>query len=133
MLHIPPRIIEDVARRELWELERRERLYRDDRSLPDAQNRIIILVDDGLATGATMRAAARALRLQHPARLIAAIPVAAPSSIDTLREAVDEVVCPLIPEFFHGVGWWYEDFSQISDREVYDLLTRAALEYHSMA
>jgi putative phosphoribosyl transferase len=133
MLHIPSHIIKAVANRELLELERRERLYRDDRPLPDGHNRIIILIDDGLATGATMRAAAQALRLQHPARLIVAVPVAAPVSIDALREEVDEVICPLTPEFFHGVGWWYEDFSQTSDKEVHDLLTLSEREHHSLA
>jgi len=133
MLHIPEHIIEKVVNRELQELGRRERLYRDNRPLPDVHNRIIILIDDGLATGATMRAAIQALRLQHPTRLVVAVPVAAPPGYDILREEVDEVICPLTPESFHGVGWWYEDFSQTSDREVHDLLTMAEQENHSIA
>src|SRR5690242_11517806 len=98
MLHIPEHIIEKVVNRELQELGRRERLYRDNRPLPDVHNRIIILIDDGLATGATMRAAIQALRLQLPARLVVAVPVAAPPGYDILREEVDEVICPLTPE-----------------------------------
>lgn len=133
MLHIPPHAIEAVARRELQELERRERLYRDDQPFPDVRGRIIILIDDGLATGATMRAAAQALRLRHPSRLVVAVPVAALPSVEALRGEVDEVICPLTPEFFHGVGWWYEDFSQTSDEEVHDLLMLAKHEHHSMA
>jgi putative phosphoribosyl transferase len=133
MLHIPLSIIEDVASKELRELKRREWLYRDDRPLPAIQKRIVILIDDGLATGATMRAAAQALRLQHPARLVVAVPVAAPPSCDALRAEVDEVIVPLTPEFFRGVGWWYEDFSQVSDKEVHDLLALAEREYHSVA
>jgi predicted phosphoribosyltransferase len=133
MLHIPLPIIEDVASKELRELERRERLYRDDRPLPTIQNRIVILIDDGLATGATMRAAAHALRLQHPARLVIAVPVAPPQSCDALRAEVDEMIVPLTPEFFRGVGWWYEDFSQVSDKEVHDVLALAEREHHSAA
>jgi putative phosphoribosyl transferase len=133
MLHIPLSTIEDVASKELRELKRREWLYRDDRPLPAIQKRIVILIDDGLATGATMRAAAQALRLQHPARLVVAVPVAAPPSCDALRAEVDEVIVPLTPEFFRGVGWWYEDFSQVSDKEVHDLLALAEREYHSVA
>jgi len=90
MLHIPASIIEDVASKELRELERRERLYRDDRPLPVIQNRIVILIDDGLATGATMRAAVHALRVQHPARLLVAVPVAALPSCEALRAEVDQ-------------------------------------------
>jgi predicted phosphoribosyltransferase len=133
MLHIPSSIIEDVASKELHELERRRQLYRDDRPLPAIQNHIIILIDDGLATGATMRAASHALRIQHPARLIVAVPVAAAPSCDLLRAEVDEVVAPLTPEFFRGVGWWYEDFAQVSDKEVHDLLALAEREHHSVA
>jgi len=131
MLHIPASIIEDVASKELRELERRERLYRDDRPLPVIQNRIVILIDDGLATGATMRAAVHALRVQHPARLLVAVPVAALPSCEALRAEVDEVIAPLTPELFRGVGWWYEDFAQVSDKEVHTLLVQA--ERHSLA
>jgi putative phosphoribosyl transferase len=131
MLHIPASTIEDVANKELRELERRERLYRDDRPLPAIQKRIVILIDDGLATGATMRAAVHALQVQHPARLIVAVPVAALPSCEALRAEVDEVIAPLTPELFRGVGWWYEDFAQVSDKEVHALLIQA--EHHSLA
>jgi putative phosphoribosyl transferase len=133
MLHIPSSIIENVASKELHELERRRQLYRDDRPLPTIQNRIVILVDDGLATGATMRAAVHALRIQHPARLVVAVPVAAAPSCDMLRAEVDEMIAPLTPEFFRGVGWWYENFAQVSDKEVHDLLALAEREHHSVA
>lgn len=133
LLHIPLPTIEHVVSKELRELERRERLYRDDRPLPVIQNRIVILVDDGLATGATMRAAAHALRMQLPARLVVAIPVAAAPSCNVLRAEVDEVVAPLTPEFFRGVGWWYDDFAQVSDKEVHDVLVLAARKHHSVA
>jgi putative phosphoribosyl transferase len=132
-LHIPPYTIEAAANREAQELERRDRLYRDDLPPPDVNNHIVILIDDGLATGATMRAAAQALRLQHPARLVVAIPVAAPPSCDAMRAEVDEFVCPLMPEAFYGVGWWYDDFSQTSDKQVHDLLALARREWHSVA
>lgn len=131
MLHIPASIIEEVAGKELRELERRERLYRDDRPLPVIQQRVVILIDDGLATGATMRAAVHALRVQHPARLVVAVPVAASPSCEALRAEVDEVIAPLTPEFFRGVGWWYENFAQVSDKEVHTLLAQA--EHHSIA
>lgn len=132
-LHISPHIIEAVANREALELERRDRLYRDNLPPPDVNNHIVILIDDGLATGATMRAAAQALRLQHPARLVVAVPVAAPPSCDAMRDEVDEVVCPCMPEAFYGVGWWYDDFSQTSDKEVHGLLALARREWHSVA
>lgn len=132
-LHISPHTIEAAANREAQELERRDRLYRDDLPPPDVNNHSIILIDDGLATGATMRAAAQALRLQHPARLVIAVPVAAPPSCDAMRSEADEVICPLMPEAFYGVGWWYDDFSQTSDKEVHDLLALARREWHSLA
>ncbi len=122
MLHIPKEVIDAVAAKEQRELERRERLYRDDRPPPDVNDCIVILVDDGLATGSTMRAAVEALRQQHPAHLVVAVPVAAPSVCKELSTEVDEVVCAQAPEPFYGVGYWYEDFSQLSDEEVHDLL-----------
>ena len=128
MLHIPKEVIDAVAAKEQRELERRERLYRDDRLPPDVNGCIVILVDDGLATGSTMRAAAEALRQQHPARLVVAVPVAAPSTCEEFRAEVDEIVCAQTPEPFYGVGYWYQDFSQISDEEVHDLLARAEQE-----
>ncbi|HEX7735970.1 MAG TPA: phosphoribosyltransferase [Ktedonobacteraceae bacterium] len=124
-LRISEQTIEQIARREEQELARRERLYRDDRPPPDLRDRIIILIDDGLATGASMRAAARAVRRQHPARLVVAVPVAAPSACEEFQSEADEVICTYTPEPFYGVGWWYHDFAQVSDREVHNLLARA--------
>lgn len=132
-LHIPDHVIEMVTAKEQRELGRRERLYRGDWPVPEVYNRVIILIDDGLATGATMRAAAAALRQQQPARLIVAVPVAAPSVYDVLRKEVDEVICPLMPEFFYGVGWWYEDFSQTPDKQVHDLLAQFRQEKTSVS
>lgn len=118
--------IERVAQREQAELERRERAYRGDRPPPGVQGCTVILVDDGLATGSTMRAAAAALKAMRPRRLVVAVPVAAPETRDELRAEVDEVVCPMTPEPFYAVGLWYEDFSQTTDAEVRDLLAAAA-------
>ena len=117
--------IEAVAAEEQAELERRERAYRDGRPPPDVRGRTVILVDDGLATGSTMRAAARALRQQDAARIVVAVPVAPPDTCADFHDEVDDVVCALMPEPFYAVGLWYEDFSQTSDDEVHDLLARA--------
>jgi predicted phosphoribosyltransferase len=125
MLGIPDEVINFVARRELEELTRRENLYRGDRSSPDVMNRAIILVDDGLATGASMRAAIAGLRTLQPARIVVAVPVAAPEACDTLRRDADEIVCGVTPDPFYGVGRWYEDFSQVTDEEVRMLLQEA--------
>ena len=118
--------IDAVATREQEELKRRERLYRGDRPAPDVRGRTVILVDDGLATGSTMRAAAAALRKMQPAKIIVAVPVAAPETCEEFRHEVDEVVCAVTPEPFMAVGLWYEDFSQTSDDEVRQLLEKAA-------
>jgi putative phosphoribosyl transferase len=128
MLAIPDSVIEEVAEREQKELERREHLYRDDLPPPDVRDRTIILVDDGLATGSTMRAAVAALRKQHPAHIIVAVPVAATVVRDEFKAEVDEIVCASTPEPFFGVGYWYEDFSQTSDEEVHDLLALSEQE-----
>ena len=128
MLGIPDRVIATVAAAEEKELERRERLYRDARPSPNVQGRVVILVDDGLATGATMRAAAAALRTQGPEWLVVAVPVAPPETCQALRTVADDVVCALSPEPFVAVGAWYDDFTQISDDEVRALLQRAAEE-----
>ncbi len=128
MLAIPDSVIEEVAEREQKELERREQLYRDDLPPPDVRDRTIILVDDGLATGSTMRAAIAVLRKQHPAHIIVAVPVAAPVVRDEFKAEVDEIVCASTPEPFFGVGYWYEDFSQTSDEEVHDLLALSEQE-----
>jgi len=125
-LRIPDDVIDAVTMREQEELARRERLYRGDRPLPDVSGRTVILVDDGLATGATMHAAIAALRQQQPARIVVAVPTAAPETCQALRAEVDDVVCAITPEPFYSVGLWYEDFSQTTDDEVRDLLARAA-------
>ena len=119
------RFIDGVKLRELRELERRERAYRGDRPHPDVRNQTVILVDDGLATGASMRAAAKALRAGRPARVVVAVPVAARAIRDSFWDVVDEVVCVSTPEPFYAVGLWYEDFSETTDEEVRELLGSA--------
>ena len=128
-LRIPGGVIDAVAANELRELERRERVYRGDRPEPDVRGKIVILVDDGLATGSTMRAAAAALRQQGPARIVVAVPVSAPQTCDEYRMGVDEIICANTPEPFYGVGLWYEDFSQTTDEEVRELLEKARHDY----
>src|SRR4051794_24198854 len=127
----PPRVspqgIDEVAPREWDELRRRERDYHDDRPAPDVRGRTVILIDDGLATGSTMRSAVVALRRQGPGRLVVAVPIAAPSTCEEFQDEVDEVVCARTPEPFGAVGVWYEDFSQTTDDEVRGLLERASV------
>src|SRR5436309_4856518 len=129
-LRISDQVINRVREQEQRELIRRERLYRDVRPAPEVSGRVVMLIDDGLATGASMRSAAIALRQRGPDRLMIAVPVASPSACFDLRGEVDEIVCALTPEPFYGVGYWYENFSQTSAQEVYDLLDRAAREMH---
>jgi len=124
-LDITPGTIEVVTTRETEELARRESAYRDDRPPPEVTGRTVILVDDGLATGATMRAAVAALRAEGAARLVVAVPVAAPDTCDAFRVEVDEIVCMVTPEPFYAVGLWYADFTPTADAEVHDLLARA--------
>jgi predicted phosphoribosyltransferase len=118
--------IERVIAREAAELERRERAYRDDRPPPDLRDRTVILIDDGLATGSTMTAAAAAVAQQDPARVIVAVPVAAADTCEMLRREADEVICLMTPSPFHAVGIWYDDFRPVSDDEVRRLLAAAA-------
>lgn len=125
-LSIPEDVIDAVAARELRELERRERAYRDDRPAPDMQGRTVILVDDGIATGSTMKAAIKALRQLEAARIVVATPTAALSTVREMGPDVDELVAVMTPADFAGVGQWYEDFSQTTDEEVRELLERAS-------
>src|SRR5690349_14604844 len=127
-LAIPLDVVTDVAAREENELLRREREYRGDRPKPDMRERTVILVDDGLATGSTMRAALAALRKLRPARIVVAVPVAAPATCAELAGEVDDIICARTPEPFRAVGEWYLDFSPTSDEEVRELLARAEYE-----
>ncbi|MGY8676551.1 erythromycin esterase family protein [Bradyrhizobium sp. UFLA05-153] len=121
-LGIPAPMIDAVAARERQALARRERLYRDGRPQPDVRGRTVILVDDGLATGATMHAAIEALRQQEPARIVVAVPTASPDTCEEMKRRADEVICAITPEPFHAVGRWYREFTQTTDEEVRELL-----------
>ena len=121
-LGISEKTIDEIAAEEERELKRREKLYRGERAPVDVRGRIIILVDDGLATGATMRAAVAALQRQHPARIVVAVPVAARDTCADFAEEVDEVICAKMPDPFMAVGLWYEHFPQLTDEEVRELL-----------
>jgi putative phosphoribosyl transferase len=120
--HVTAPELDAVTEAELRELSRRTAEYRGDRPFPAIQSRTVILVDDGLATGASMRAAIMALRQQHPARIVVAAPVAPPQTCEEFRAIADDVVCAVTPDPFYAVGLWYEDFGQTSDEEVRDLL-----------
>lgn len=128
MYGVPPDAIERVTMAEQRELERRERLYRDGRPAPDVKGYTVILIDDGLATGSTMRAAVEALREEGARKIVVAVPVAPPDTCEAMKEEVDEIVCAVTPEPFRAVGIWYADFSETSDEEVRELLARAARE-----
>jgi putative phosphoribosyl transferase len=125
MLGIPDEIIEAAARRELAEIERREKLYRSGRPPLQLKDRVVILVDDGLATGSTMLAAIQAVRAENPARVVVAVPVGAPDTCRKLSREADEVICLRMPEPFYAVGQWYENFAQTTDEEVIRLLDQA--------
>jgi putative phosphoribosyl transferase len=127
-LEISRSMIETVAAHESSELQRRERTYRGMRPMPKIEGRDVILIDDGLATGSTMRAAIASLRQHNPGRIVVASPVGARNTCDELRKEVDEVVCAHTPEPFVAVGRWYRDFSPIMDREIRDLLEQAEVE-----
>lgn len=120
--------IDAVARRELMELERRERAYRGGRPAPEVRGRTAILVDDGLATGASMRAAINGLHAKDPARIVVAVPTAARETCESFESEVDEIICAETPEPFYGVGRWYQDFSQTTDEEVRRFLEQTAQE-----
>jgi len=125
MMRLSQQAIEQIAAREQQELERRERAYRGDRPRPKVQGQTVVLVDDGLATGASMRAAVTALREREPGRIVVAVPTAAPETCADFEDEVDEVVCATTPQPFFGVGAWYADFSQTTDEEVRELLSKA--------
>jgi predicted phosphoribosyltransferase len=125
-LGIPKEVVDLVAAKEERELERREREYRDGRGPVDVRGRTVILVDDGLATGSSMRVAAMALKKKQPAQIVVAVPVGSPETCAEFESVVDKVVCGVTPEPFWAVGQWYRDFSQTSDEEVRELLSRAS-------
>jgi putative phosphoribosyl transferase len=127
---IPAKVIESVAAREQEELERREKLYRSDRPAPEVEGKTVILVDDGIATGTTMRSAVEALKKRRAASVVIAVPVAPESVCEEFQRLKDHVVftCLATPEPFFAVGLWYEDFAQTTDEEVHELLKRAADE-----
>jgi putative phosphoribosyl transferase len=123
---IPPTVIDEVAREEQAELDRREGAYRDGRSPLELKGRTVLLIDDGLATGSTMKAAVQAVRAQDPARIIVAVPVGSPDTCREFSAVADEIVCARAPEHFAAVGQWYRDFSQTTDDEVRELLQEGA-------
>jgi putative phosphoribosyl transferase len=122
---IPERVIESIAAREAEEIARRERLYRGDKPAPQISGRTVILIDDGLATGASMNAAIGTLRKQNPAKIVVGVPISAPEVCDEFHSGVDEIVCAITPEPFYSVGTWYQDFSPTTDEEVHELLEQA--------
>ena len=125
-LRIPEEVVDQITQEEHRELERREREYRDGRSPVDVRGKTVILVDDGLATGSSMRVAVLALKQKEPAQVVVAVPVAPADTCAELQSVADKVVCAVTPQPFLGVGQWYADFSQTSDEEVRELLRRAA-------
>ena len=131
-LGVRPDLIEAVVRRENDELTRRERAYRGGRAPLDVRGKTVLLVDDGLATGATMRAAVEALRACDAERIVVAVPVGAPETCDAMTDEADDVVCAVAPQPFGAVGNWYEDFEQTSDEEVQALLARRASGRHAV-
>jgi putative phosphoribosyl transferase len=120
--HVSKAELDAVIDAELKELERRQRAYRPNRPLPQIQDKTVILIDDGLATGATMRAAILALRQKQPKQIVVGVPTAAAETCDEFRNYVDEIVCAIAPEQFYAVGLWYKNFAQVSDEEVHSLL-----------
>ena len=131
-LGIPSSVISDVAAVELRELERQERLYRRDRSPLSISGETVIVVDDGMATGSSMRAAVAGLRMREPARIVVAVPVAPANVCDELRPEVDEIVCLSESKWFVAVGQWYENFRHVSDQEVQCLLAKAPASFNAV-
>jgi len=127
-LDIAPEVIEEVSQREMREIKRREKLYRAGRPAPQLRERVVILADDGLATGSTMQVAVHVVRELNPARLIVAVPVAPQETCEKLKSEADEIICLSMPEPFHAVGLWYENFEQTSDGEVTSLLEEVEKE-----
>ncbi len=127
-LRISEQTIDEVAAMEIRELERRNRVYRGNRPPPKVKNHTVILVDDGIATGSTIRAAIATLKQQQPRELIVAVPVAPPSTCEELQAEVDKIVCVMMPEDLYAIGIWYEEFEQTSDTEVCELLARHKLQ-----
>jgi len=125
-LQIPDEVIDAVSAQELTELQRREKVYRDDLPPPEVEGKTVVLIDDGIATGSTMLAAVSALRQLNVSRIVVAVPVIAASTYYEIRRVADDVAAVMVPENFYAVGQWYEDFSQTSDDEVRDLLAQAA-------
>ncbi len=125
-LHISPEALEQTTQREERELQRRDRCYRGEQPLPVVQDRVVILVDDGLATGSTMRAAITTLRTQNPREIVVAVPLAPASLCRELAQEVDRLVCLLMPESFQAIGFWYDNFTQTTDEEVRQLLGQVA-------
>jgi putative phosphoribosyl transferase len=124
-LDVPEEYIQREVQEQVQEIRRREEIYRGDTEPEPLEGRVVIVVDDGIATGATTRAALRAVRARRPGLLVLAAPVAARASLDMLRPEADEIVCPAAPDRFHAVGEFYIDFDQTSDSEVIEILTRA--------
>jgi putative phosphoribosyl transferase len=114
--------IEAIAQEEKEEIERRNKLFRGNRPVPELENKIVIIVDDGLATGATMKAAVKAIKAMRARKIVVAVPVSSKQALEEIRTQVDEVICLNAPEMFHAVSQWYEDFPQVSDQEVQDIL-----------
>jgi predicted phosphoribosyltransferase len=123
---IPDEVVDAVSAQELTELQRRERVYRDDLPVPEVEGKTVILIDDGIATGSTMFAAISALRELNAGRIVVGAPVIAAPTYDEIRRAADDVAAPMVPEKFYAVGQWYEDFSKTTDDEVRALLAQAA-------
>lgn len=128
MYNISAETIDQVAASEQSELQRRSQAYRDELPEPDLNNRCVILVDDGIATGATMRAAVAALRQAGPSEIVVAVPVGAPTTLNLLRNEADKVICLAVPDMLFSIGQWYSDFTQVSDEEVRDLLASVSQE-----